>query len=94
MGFFLLMPVQNFLKCRYLGLVESEINKLTYDEATPNFFFDYFNLNPIENLENSKKTMNEDNPFKFNVESDSKAIDVLLAERNLLVSGQIFLKAL
>jgi len=94
MSFVVFLPLRKIINCHYLGSVESEINTLTYDEAHPNFFFDHYNLNPIEDLENCKKTMDNENPFRVNVKSNGKMIDLLVAERNKMVGGNIFLKAL
>ena len=88
------LPIQKLFDCNYLKVVESEIHNLTYNEAKPNFFFDYYNLNPIEDFENQKQTLNSQNPFKINVKSDGKHIDMLEYQRNQLVSGNIFLKAM
>jgi len=48
----------------YIGTVESQINKLPYDDAKKHFFFDYYNLNPIEEIEEQlKKIQNEEAHF-------------------------------
>lgn len=94
MGIVVVLPIEIVFNCNYLGGVEAEINTLTYDQAHPNFFFDHFNLNPIEDIENQLKKMNSENPFTINVRSDGKLKDFLEKERNSMVSKNIFLKAL
>ena len=94
MGLVLIFPIQYVFSCHYLGGVEAEINTLTYDEAHPNFFFDHYNLNPIEDIENQLKKMNTTKPFTINVSADARLKDVLQAERNNMVSANVFLKAM
>lgn len=94
MGLVVIFPVEKLFNCHYLGKVEAEINNLTYDEACPNFFFDHYNLNPIEDIENQIKSMNSNHPFYINVKNTGKLNDILESERNSAISGNIFLKAL
>lgn len=94
MGVVLILPIENLFNCHYLGKVESEINTLTYNEAQPNFFFDHYNLNPIEEIENQLKTMNTKNPFHINLKENAKSNDLIEFERNKMVNGNIFLKAM
>merc|ERR1712224_186490 len=94
MGIVLVLPIQYVFDCHYLGGVDAEINTLTYDEAHPNFFFDHYNLNPIEDIENQLKKMDSKKPFGFNIKKNAKLHDLLKMERNNMVSGNIFLKAM
>ena len=94
MGAVLVLPIQGIFGCLYLGGVESEINTLSYDEALPNFFFDYYNLNPLEDLDNQKQNVNNNEPIAMGVKPGGKLIEMLEYHRNKLVSGNIFLKAM
>lgn len=93
MGSSLIIPIQKLFGYSYLGTVESQICTLTYDEAQPNFFFDYFNLNPLEDLENKKKNF-EEGVVTMGAKSEGKIIEMLEFQKNQLISGNIFLKAL
>lgn len=94
MGSILVLPIQSLFGCSYLGKVESELVTLNYDEAEPNFFFDYYNLNPMEDLENRKQNLKDNEPIAMGVKSNGKMIEMLEYQRNKLVSGNIFLKAM
>lgn len=94
MGIILVIPIQSLFSFSYLGSVESEINTLEYEEAQPNFFFDYYNLNPIEDLEYKKNDLDQNDPIAMGAKKNNKVIDMLEFKRNKLVSGNYLLKAL
>ena len=63
LGILIVVPYQYLLNHDFIGLKESEINKLTYDEAYLEFFTDYERSNPMtkrEGMENYIKKLFEE----------------------------------
>lgn len=94
MGVVAFLPLQRIFNCHYLGTVESEVHTLTYTEAHPNFFFDHYNLNPIEDIENQMKSLDEENPFHINFKGSEGLVGLVKAERNKLINENAFLKSM
>ncbi len=90
----MILPIQSLFSFNYLGNIESEINTLNYYEAQENFVFDYYNLNPMEDLENKKKNIKENNPLTFLIKSRNGIINMLENQKNQLNFRSLFSKAL
>ena len=90
----MILPIQSLFSFNYLGNIESEINTLNYYEAQENFVFDYYNLNPMEDLENKKKNIKENNPLTFLIKSRNGIINMLENQKNQLNFRSLFSKLL
>jgi len=91
-GILILFPLHRLFGFSYLGTVESQINKRTYDDAKKHFFFDYYNLNPIEEIEGQlKKIRNEESQQGFTV---GKRIQMAEFKRNAIITDNLLLRAM
>jgi hypothetical protein len=91
-GVFMIFPIHRLFQCSYLGSAESEINKLNYDQAKNFFFFDYYNLNPIEDLENQINNVKNSNLETLSIKKADN-LKITQFKRNMLINGNIILKA-
>ncbi len=89
----MIIPVHKLFQCSYLGVVESKLNQYKFDKVKNFFFFDYSNLNPIEEFENHKESINylEDKNEGF---VPTKKIKQAEFKRNALISDNILFRAM
>lgn len=92
-GVLTLIPIHKLFECSYLGTVESKINNFTYDKVKKYFFFDYYNLNPIEEIETQIERISKE-VENVAAEIPSKKIKNAERKRNAIISDNFLIKAM
>jgi len=92
-GALTILPVHKLFTCSYLGVVESKINQFKYDFVKKYFFFDYYNLNPIEEIEVQMKKIYDDEEQDAGF-VPTKNIKKAEFKRNALITDNMLFRAM
>lgn len=88
-----ILPVHKLFRCSYLGVVESKINQYKYDTVKKYFFFDYYNLNPIEEIEIQMQKIHEEEDQAAGF-VPTKKIKQAEFKRNALITDNMLFRAM
>jgi len=92
-GILTMLPVHKLFRCSYLGVVESKINQFKYDAVRKFFFFDYYNLNPIEEIEIQIQKIEREEDEKAGF-VPTKRIKQAEFKRNALITDNLLFRAM